>query len=198
MWLRPDIGSYVGSGIEHEERFRRVYEGAFESLLAYALRRVEQPADAADVVAETFLVAWRRGRQMPDGAEATLWLYGVARRVLANHYRGGVRRERLGERLRQRLGGGGHGPGLGEGGDPGHEVSERLTVQGALARLAELDREVLLLTFWEGLEPREAAVVLGVSPVAARARLSRACARFRELMNSADQIAALRTSEREK
>jgi RNA polymerase sigma factor (sigma-70 family) len=193
MWLRPDMGSYVGSGIEYEERFRRVYEGAFESLLAYALRRVEQPADAADVVAETFLVAWRRGRQMPDGAEATLWLYGVARRVLANHHRGGVRRERLGERLRQRL-----GAGVGGAGDPGHEVSERLTVQGALARLAELDREVLLLTFWEGLEPREAAVVLGVSPVAARARLSRACARFRELMNSADQIAALRTSEREK
>ena len=66
------MGSDVGSGIEDEEQFRRVYEGTFEPLLAYALRRVDQPADAADVIAETFLIAWRRGRQMPDGDEATL------------------------------------------------------------------------------------------------------------------------------
>ena len=190
MWRGVDIGRGVGSGSEDEERFRRVYESSFEALLAFAVRRVAQPADAADVVAETFLVAWRRGRQMPDGGEATLWLYGVARKVLANHFRGGVRRERLGERLRQRL--------RGNAVDPGHEVSERLTVQGALAQLAELDREVLLLTFWEGLEPREAAVVLGVSSATARARLSRARARFRELMESADPVAAQRGSEQQR
>ncbi len=181
------MGSDVG--IEDEKRFRRVYDDAFESLLAYALRRVEQPADAADVVAETFLVAWRRGRQMPDGDEAKLWLYGVARRVLANHHRGGVRRERLGERLRQRL----HQTAA----DPGHEVPERLTVRAALARLADLDREVLMLTFWEGLEPREAAVVLGVTPMAARARLSRARARFRDLMD-ADPVLAARIAKEER
>ncbi|MCG5438504.1 hypothetical protein PSH25_002645 [Micromonospora sp. PSH25] len=51
----------MSSGTEHgEDRFRRVYAEAFESLLAYALRRVAHPEDAADVVAETFLVAWRR------------------------------------------------------------------------------------------------------------------------------------------
>ncbi|MEV4497219.1 sigma factor [Micromonospora arborensis] len=82
----------MSSGTEHEERFRRVYAVNFEALLAYAMRRVEQPEDAADVVAETFLVAWRRSREMPPEAEARLWLHGVARRVLANHHRGGARR----------------------------------------------------------------------------------------------------------
>ena len=62
-------------------------------------------------------------------------------------------------------------------------MSERLTVRGALAQLAEIDREVLMLTFWEGLEPREAAVVLGVSPGVVRMRLSRARARIRELVD---------------
>ena len=180
----------MGTRTEDEDRFRRVYERTFASLLAYALRRVEQPADAADVVAETFLVAWRRGRRMPDGDEATLWLYGVARRVLDNHHRGGVRRARLGERLRQRL----HETAA----DPGHEVPERLAVRSALARLAEPDREVLMLTFWEGLEPRETAVVLGVSATAARARLSRARARLRDLLGRDERVAAAPTTEEQR
>jgi RNA polymerase sigma-70 factor (ECF subfamily) len=165
----------VSSGTEHEDSFRRAYEAGFEPLLGYALRRVEQPADAADVVAETFLVAWRRRHEIPPGGEARLWLFGVARRVLANHHRGGVRRERLGDRLRQRIT-------AVFAGDPGSEVPERLAVRDALNRLGELDREVLLLTVWEGLEPREAATVLGVTPAAVRTRLSRARARLRELV----------------
>ncbi|MFF5288478.1 RNA polymerase sigma factor [Paractinoplanes globisporus] len=162
------------SGTDHDEHFRRVYAATFEPLLAYALRRVEQPADAADVVAETFLVAWRRRREIPAEGEARLWLYGVARRVLANHHRGGVRRERLGQRLRQRL--------SESSPDPATEVPERLAVRAALARLGELDREVLMLTVWEGLEPREAAAVLDVSAAAVRTRLSRARARLRQLV----------------
>jgi RNA polymerase sigma factor (sigma-70 family) len=165
----------VTSATANEDRFRLIYAGNFEPLLAYALRRVDQPADAADVVAETFLVAWRRHREIPDGAEARLWLYGVARRVLSNHLRGGVRRERLGVRLRQRLA----APGPP---DPGSEVPDRLDVRAALARLGDLDREVLMLTAWEGLEPREAASVLDVSPAVVRTRLSRARARLREII----------------
>ncbi|MEH1164502.1 sigma-70 family RNA polymerase sigma factor [Micromonospora sp. CPCC 205539] len=165
----------MSSGTEHEDHFRRVYAVNFKALLAYAMRRVEQPEDAADVVAETFLVAWRRSREMPPEAEARLWLHGVARRVLANHHRGGARRGRLGDRLRQRLR-------VAAAVDPGSEVPERLTVRAALAQLNELDREVLTLTFWEGLEPREIATVLQVSPAAVRTRLSRARTRLRELI----------------
>src|SRR5690554_1101728 len=86
-----------------EESFRALYSDNFDRLLGYALRRVEVPEDAADVVSETFLVAWRRIRDLPEGDEARLWLYGVARRILANHYRSQSRREQLGERLRAEL-----------------------------------------------------------------------------------------------
>ncbi|MFF5216684.1 sigma factor-like helix-turn-helix DNA-binding protein [Micromonospora sp. NPDC000442] len=95
--------------------------------------------------------------------------------VLANHHRSGSRRERLGERLRQRLT-------AVSTPDPGSEVPQRLAVQAALRRLNDTDREMLLLTVWEGLQPREAAAVVGVSPTAARTRLSRARARLRELI----------------
>lgn len=159
---------------QDEDRFRRAYAEDFESLLAYALRRVVHPEDAADVVAETFLVAWRRRQDIPIVGEARLWLYGVARRVLTNHHRGRVRRQRLGERLRQQI--------AASVPDPGSEVPERLAVRAALAGLPEMDREVLMLTVWEGLQPHEVAVVLEVSPAAVRTRLSRARARLRGLV----------------
>jgi RNA polymerase sigma-70 factor (ECF subfamily) len=163
--------------VSSEERFRRVYAGNFEALLAYASRRVEQPEDAADVVAETFLVAWRRSDDLPPDDEIRLWLYGVARRVLANHHRGGLRRERLGERLRQRL------TAISTP-DPGSEVPQRLAVRAALRRLNETDREILLLTVWEGLQPREVAEVVGMNPAAVRTRLSRARTRLRDLVGN--------------
>ena len=161
-----------------EERFRHVYAGNFEAVLAYATRRVTQPADAADVVAETFLVAWRRHREIPPGDEARLWLYGVARRVLANHHRGDARRERLRERLL-----------LFAASAPGMDHASRLAVRQALALLPEPDRELLMLTAWEGLEPREAAAVLRISPAAVRTRLSRARTRLRNLLGDAPRPA---------
>jgi DNA-directed RNA polymerase specialized sigma24 family protein len=68
-------------------RFAKLYREEGRAILEYALRRVEEREDAADVVAETFLVAWRRIGEVPIGEEARLWLYGVARLTLANLHR---------------------------------------------------------------------------------------------------------------
>lgn len=160
-----------------ERRFSRLYHASNAEILAYALRRASSPEDAADVVADTFLVAWRRLAEVPDGAAARLWLYGVARRILANQRRGEMRRERLAEEiraeLRRRL-------------DDLHydQGAERVTTMGALARLEEKDREVLLLAGWEELEPREIAVVLGISAISARSRLHRARRRLRGVLTT--------------
>jgi RNA polymerase sigma factor (sigma-70 family) len=158
-----------------EERFRVFYTAHFEALLAYAVRRVAQPADAADVVADTFLVAWRRRGSLPPGDEARLWLYGVARMSLSNHHRGDRRRDRLGQRLRERLS-------ESRVPDPTYDIVEREVVRAALARLPELDREVLALTVWECLEPREIAEVLKLPAATVRQRLSRARKRMRNVL----------------
>lgn len=160
-----------------------LYGTHFEPVLAYARRRTDQPGDAADVVAETFLVAWRRLDQVPVGEESRLWLFGVARRVLANHCRGDRRRADLGERLRERL-----DRNVQE--DLSGEVTDRVAVASALGRLSPADREVLMLHAWEQLEPREIAVVLELRPEAARARLSRARARIRTLLQEAGHDAS--------
>jgi RNA polymerase sigma-70 factor (ECF subfamily) len=154
------------------DRFRRLFAATERDLLAYAVRRVERAEDAADVVAETFLVAWRRLDDVPRGDEARLWLYGVARRQLANQRRGQLRRSRLADRLRAEL------PAAIAGalGPEDHRVA---AVRAALARLEEEDREILRLTSWEGLTPAEIASVLGVPGVTVRSRLHRARKRMR-------------------
>jgi RNA polymerase sigma factor (sigma-70 family) len=160
-----------------EDRFRELFERHFRDLLGYALRRTSAPEDASDIVADTMLVAWRRFDEIPPGREARLWLYGVARRVLANQRRGTVRHERLGDRLRQQL--------QAVTPDVADSVTSTVAIREALERLGEDDRELIRLTAWEGLAPRDAAVVLGVPPRTVRSRLHRARARLREEVGDA-------------
>jgi len=69
--------------MDRGDRFSELYQAQYETVLRYALRRTD-PETARDAVAETFLVAWRRLDTVPaDHAQATPWLYGVARNVLA-------------------------------------------------------------------------------------------------------------------
>ncbi|HYH53021.1 MAG TPA: RNA polymerase sigma factor [Solirubrobacterales bacterium] len=151
-----------------EARFSRLYREHEGEILRYALRRSAEPQDAADVVAETFLVAWRRLGEVPAGEEARLWLYATARHVLANHQRGIKRRTRLAERLRDEL----------RRQLPLQPASDR-PVLDALAGLSAADRELLMLVGMEELSPSEAARVLGISAMAARTRLHRARRRLR-------------------
>lgn len=154
--------------------FSRLYREQGRAVLAYALRRVEGPEDAADVVAETFLVAWRRLGEVPAGGEARLWLYAVARRVIANLHRTERRRTRLGQRLTESL-----RTELATHPAPSGEAAEVLR---AMTDLTDGDRELLLLVSWEELSPSEAAKVLEISSLAARSRLHRARRRLRTLL----------------
>jgi RNA polymerase sigma-70 factor (ECF subfamily) len=159
-------------------RFGRLYRDQGRAILAYALRRVEDSESAADVVAETFLVAWRRLDEVPTNARARLWLFGVARRVIANQHRAERRRMRLAERLAESL-----RTELATRPAPADEAAEVLR---AIGGLGDDDRELLLLVSWEELSPGEAATVLGISALAARSRLHRARRRLRALLEQGE------------
>jgi RNA polymerase sigma factor (sigma-70 family) len=171
-------------------RFRRLFDDAERDLLAYALRRVERPEDAADVVAETFLVAWRRLDDVPAGDQARLWLYGVARRQLANQRRGQLRRSQLADRLRDEL----PAAMAAAAAASGAEEDRAAVVRAALGRLDVSDRELLALSSWEGLSPAEIAVVLEVPAVTLRTRLHRARKRLRVELQRSDS--ATRVADR--
>ena len=79
-----------------------MYEPHAKSVAGYALRRFGAD-DAGDVVAEAFLVAWRRLADVPPEPETRPWLIGVARHVSANQARGNRRRNELGRKLSSHL-----------------------------------------------------------------------------------------------
>jgi RNA polymerase sigma-70 factor (ECF subfamily) len=90
------------------------------------------------------------------------WLYGIARRVLANEQRAANRRLALITRM------------AAQPAPPDGSAAPDRDILEALAALREIDREALLLTAWEGLSAREAATVVGCSATAFAVRLHRA------------------------
>ncbi len=139
-----------------EERFEAIYEQHRDALTAYLRRRTS--ADAVeDLVADTFAVCWRKLDTVPP--EALPWLYAVARKTLANHYRASLRGAPL----------------LTEQSSPAEvDLPDDPILGVAFARLGGQDREVLRLVAWEQLSFREVSAVLACSPVACRVRFHRA------------------------
>ena len=159
-----------------EERFEDAYRSAGTAVLGYALRRSNSRDDAVDVVAETFATAWRRRADLPaDPDDVRPWLFGIARRCLANAHRSTSRASRLGVRLAASLSDVAVP-------DPAALHDDRAStrqVRDALEQLADGDRELVTLIAWEGLTPAQAAAVLGIEPGTARVRLHRARTRLR-------------------
>ena len=154
-----------------EERFDALYRAHATSILRFFLRRLSRAPDAADALAEVFVVAWRRIDEVPEGQASRLWLYGVARLTLQNERRRQRRHGALADRLRAEIAA---RPPVADA-----PTSSAAEILGALDRLGDDDRELLMLTGWDGLTPTEAAAVLGVQASAARVRLHRARGRLR-------------------
>jgi RNA polymerase sigma factor (sigma-70 family) len=151
-------------------RFERLWATSYAAVHGHAARRVG--AERADeVCAEVFLIAWRRLDELP--ADTLPWLFATSRNVIGTLWRGDGRRERLRERLEVQ--------------SPEAVTDEPelldAELEAALGRLGELDRELVLLVYWEGLTPARAAKVLGLVPATARTRLWRARSRLGRLLS---------------
>lgn len=158
-------------GADPDDRLASLYRRHFSEVHAYCARRMGA-SEADDAVAKVFAVAWRRIDEI-DWATARPWLYGIARRVLANRWRSMRRRSCLAERLSSLV--------------PGEvETPEIYVIQtekdreaiDALKTLQKSDQEILMLSAWEGLSAPDIAKALGISVSAAEQRLHRAKRRY--------------------
>jgi RNA polymerase sigma-70 factor (ECF subfamily) len=151
------------------ERFEALVAAAYVPLQRYLSRRTD-PSAVDDVLADVFLVMWRRVDDIPTEAELA-WCYGVARGCLANANRGARRHLRLLRRIAEQP-------------KAALPLSDDPDLDEALAALPPKDREVLHLWAWEQLRPREIAAVLDITPNAASIRLHRATGRLRDQLTA--------------
>lgn len=148
----------------------------YPDILAFAARRCHDRADAEDVAAETFTIAWKKWAEAPSRPRP--WLFGIARNVLLGNMRGENRRLRLASKAAFQP------DELGE--NPATEVANTLDFERAWNQLSFIEQETIALSAWDGLNSHEAATVLGIKRAAYAARLSRARKRLRRLMNEPD------------
>jgi RNA polymerase sigma-70 factor (ECF subfamily) len=157
------------------ESFRTLFEAHVADLWKFARRRTDSAAEADDVVSQVFAIAWRRRDDLPESAER-LWLFGVARRVLANDRRSKARQERLALRLVAH-----HRP------DGVPSESEDLPAL-SLAPLTDDEREAVQLRYWDDLSVTDIAALLGCTTNAVSMRLHKARRKLLDRMEQKDPI----------
>ena len=151
------------------EVFEAMYAAYYRKVVVYVARRTRSAADADDVVASTFLVAWNRIDVLADADEPLAWLYAVAYRTLLSHWRDTSRTAELADKaaseyVNQMVSV-----------EETVQASDRLdTVTAAMGKLSETDQELLRLIGWEQQTHAEIASILGISRVLVRTRLRRA------------------------
>ncbi|WP_433337212.1 RNA polymerase sigma factor [Spirillospora sp. CA-294931] len=184
----------VRQSLDDPERFAELFDRHHRRIHAYVARRLGTQA-ADDIVAETFLAAFRRRASYDlDRPLARPWLYGIATTLIARHRRAEERHYRALQRT---------------GADPLPEPmadavitrvvaeSHERVLGGALAGLARGDRDVLLLVAWGGLTYEEVAQALEVPVGTVRSRLHRARRRVRAALGDTDPLASTEETDDE-
>ena len=174
---------------EDSDRFGGLYDRYADQLYRYAYQRIGAPA-AEDVVAETFLTAFRRRTSYDlNRPDARPWLFGILTRVLADHRRG--QRAHLRALARS-------APPASADDGPADRVAARVTADrargpllAALATLAPGDRDALLLVAWGGLSYEEVAAALAIPPGTVASRLNRARRKVRNALGGTDPTAEI-------
>ena len=144
-------------------------------ILAYLERRIDPRADAADVLSETFIVAWKKARHAPtDEISGRMWLFAIARNTLLNARRATRRRLAATNRLRVELA---QTPTA-----RGADAADPLDVRGAVSQLPDALRELVELIHWDGFSISDAAQMTGISASTARSRYAAAKERLRAVL----------------
>ncbi len=188
--MQTDTESSTPSSRVREQEFAAFFAATYADLLRFVQRRIH-PVQAEDVVADVYLVVWRRFDQLPEPpGQRKAWLFGIARRTLFNAARGHGRQHALAVRL------------INLAPPESHDSTEadltalRVDISAAWPRLSAVDQEALCLSVLDGLDAPSAARVLGITPVAFRLRLSRARRALRARINPSHRGSPLESTKR--
>ncbi len=181
---QPSDAELIERSWGEPEAFAVLFDPHAADIHHYAARRLGTGA-ADDLVAETFLAAFRRRMSYDTTrSQARPWLYGIATTLIA-------RQCRSEQRLYRALG----RTGVDAVPEPIADVvvrrvaaqQQQRLLAAALAGLSPADRDVLLLVAWGGLSYEEVADALRVPVGTVRSRLHRARRKLRRLLNDAER-----------
>ncbi len=177
----PVDAELIAQSLTEPVAFAGIFDRHAATLLGYCRRRLG-PADAEDVLAETFRIAFET-RDRFDGTRTSAlpWLYGITANLIMKQHRGTARRSRAVDRLAVTSDGRADVP-------FDEHLADRDANSGLLAEvrrliddLAVADREVLLLYVWEQLSYAEIADAMALPVGTVRSRLNRVRRQLREL-----------------
>ncbi len=175
------------------DAFGKLFDEYARAIHRYAYRLTGDAGEAEDVVAQTFLEAWRMRRKVrPEGDSLEPWLYGIATNVLRNSRRAARRYRAALDRIPRPEPTPDHADDLAE---RDGEEEESAAARAALRSLRPGEREVVALCVWSGLTYAQAAEALGVPVGTIRSRLSRAKSRLQEIGRS--ELEAMRAATME-
>jgi RNA polymerase sigma factor (sigma-70 family) len=152
---------------DHATRVENATRAHAPALLAYFARRLDQSHDAADLLAETLLVLWRRASSLPtDDAEVRPWMFGIGRNVLMHHRRRATRQRAISDKLRNILSATPR-PGFAD-------ATEHDALHRAIATLDPIDQDIIGLVHWDGFSLVEVSRIVGMKEGTVRSRHHRA------------------------
>lgn len=154
--------------LEREKRFLAAHAAGHDRIYRYFRRRTDDAATAEDLCSDVFRIVWEKSAD--NGSLSIMVLFGIAKNVLRNHDRSAFRSANLIGALRSAR--------------YDEAPTRDSPVQEALERLNPDEREVLLLTYWDGFTSKEISDLLNTSATAVRMRLHRARKALSHLMQT--------------
>lgn len=174
MTEADDVELWARIRTDDADAFGLLFQRHGARIHGYALRRTGDVQAAEDLVAIVFLEAWRQRDQVDLHQPSALpWLYGVAANVIRHQHRSRRRHQAALDRLAHLPP---RSPALVE-----RQAEAAADAQRVLAQIQALprrERDVLVLSVWEGLSHAEIAVALDTTIGTVKSRLSRARARL--------------------
>ena len=158
-----------------EDGARALYRTYGDELYGFALRRLNDPALAEEVVQDVILRAWRHADRFdPQRASERTWLFEIARNLTTDAFRRRSVRPATanGEAVVERE----------QPGDPYEQAVDRWQIEAALAELRPEHREVIQLVHFEGLSLMEAGVRAGIPVGTVKSRCFYALRSLREIL----------------
>ena len=170
----PDLLRKIAAG--DTAAFEVFFLQAWDYVYGIAIRLTKSPEIAEDLAQEIFIRVWNNRARLADLDNFPAFLYTVSRNLVYDHLRNKVFREENMEVLHDYFNTGPEAPDFME------RKEQRAQLNEAIGHLSPQLRAVFTLSYLEGLNHRQIAEKLGITPVSSRVFLARAVSRLRKML----------------